>query len=241
VLLVVLVLATACASSKPREGDVETIQHVDRVAPVVARASVPLAGARCAGLGVGEGPCRCRATATDEETDPPKPGRKRFEVRLSADGGSAVLESPGLGKFETAGPQEVCFYFDVTAGTTNQFTFTGKANKVGQGFSPRAHIAEYGPKGPFWYDIAEFHCIGANGRCDRDGARSWGEKTINQRKRGRLEPCGSAVISKLAWETAGGDAERDTGYFRDFVVRFAMEVKRFETQFKPGSTECVPK
>lgn len=230
-----------CASSKAGEGDVETIQHIDRVAPVVARASVPLAGARCAGVAVGEGACRCRTTATDAESEPPGEGRKRFELRMSADGGSATIESPGLGKFETSGPEEVCFYFDVTAGTTNQFIFTGRATKVEQGFSPRARIAEYGPQGPFWYEVAAFDCIGANGRCDRDGARSWSEKTISQRKRGRIDPCGSAVISKLAWNSSGGDAERDTGYFRDFVVRFAMEVKRFQTQFKPGSTECVPK
>ena len=28
---------------------------------------------------------------------------------------------------------------------------------------------------------------------------------------------------------------------RDFTVDFTIEVKKFDTQFDPGSTECVPK
>jgi hypothetical protein len=102
------------------------------------------------------------------------------------------------------------------------------------------HIAEYGPKGPFWYDVVDVHCAGAGGRCTRDAADEWGAEAKN-RKRGRIDPCGSSVITHLLWETSGGMGERDSGFFRDFTVTFDMEVKKFATQFAPGSTECVPK
>ena len=36
-------------------------------------------------------------------------------------------------------------------------------------------------------------------------------------------------------------ALENSGFFRDFTVTFEMEVKKFATQFAPGSTECVPK
>ena len=61
------------------------------------------------------------------------------------------------------------------------------------------------------------------------------------RKRGRVDPCGSTVFSHLVWDTSGGTGDRELGLFSDFTVKFTMEVKRFATQFRPGSTECVPK
>jgi hypothetical protein len=114
----------------------------------------------------------------------------------------------------------------------------------GGGVSPILKIAEYGPKGPYWYDVLAVRCGELNSdddvRCDRAGADAWAARA-RQRKRGRLDPCGSSVITGLAWETSGGQAERDGGLFRDFTVRFTLEVKKFATQFAPGSTECVPK
>ena len=61
------------------------------------------------------------------------------------------------------------------------------------------------------------------------------------RKRGRIDPCGSSVIKDLKWDTTGGTGVRELGLFADFKVTFTMEVKKFPTQFKPGSTECLPK
>jgi hypothetical protein len=49
------------------------------------------------------------------------------------------------------------------------------------------------------------------------------------------------VITRLGWDTSGGTGDPELGLFRDFTVSFTMEVKRFPTQFRPGSTECVPK
>jgi hypothetical protein len=49
------------------------------------------------------------------------------------------------------------------------------------------------------------------------------------------------VITHLGWDTSGGTGDPELGLFRDFTVKFTMEVKRFATQFRPGSTECVPK
>ncbi len=101
-------------------------------------------------------------------------------------------------------------------------------------------IAEYGPKGPWWYDVLQVRCAGPGLKCNRDAADAWSAEA-KTRKRGRIDPCGSAVISHLVWDTSGGTGDRELGLFRDFTVKFTMEVKRFATQFPPGATECVPK
>ena len=116
-----------------------------------------------------------------------------------------------------------------------------RADRPTVGISPRLRIVEYGPKGPFWYEVLDVECTATDGRCSRQSVDAWAARSTNQRKRGRLDPCGSAVISKLTWDTSGGEAERDGGLFRDLNVRFSMEIKKFATQFAPGSTECVPK
>jgi len=160
---------------------------------------------------------------------------------MAADGGEAVLDSATLGRFQAAGPQESCFYVDVPAGGQHEVAFTARATRPQEGLAPRLQMAEYGPAGPWWYDIVAVECTGPTGRCNRAGIDTWAARTSTQRKRGRLDPCGSAVVSKLLWETSGGQAERDGGLYRDLTVRFAMEVKKFATQFAPGSTECIPK
>jgi hypothetical protein len=234
--LVLAALVPACArAATSATGDIAVVRHVDRLAS--ASATVPLAGARCR---AGVGSCRCRA-GDDEETEPPAPGHKRFEIRVSADGGAATLDSASLGRFQGAGPQEACFYIDVPGGSRADLAFVARADRPQNGVSPRLRVAEYGPRGPWWYDIMAVDCVGQQGRCDRKGVDTWVARTVKQRQRGRLEPCGSAVISGLAWEKSGGQAERDGGLYSDLTVRFTMEIKKFATQFAPGSTECVPK
>lgn len=217
------------------------VRHVDKLAepaPTAAAAPPPaLAGARCKGR---TGSCACRAPGDDAETEPPAEGMKRIEIRLAADGGRASLEG-GLGRFQTAGPQESCYYVDVRGGHTTDVSFQASADRPGAGVGPRLQLAEYGAKGGYWYAIIDVECKGQQGRCDRQGADAWAARNQRERKRGRLDPCGSAVVTKLAWDSAGGQAERDGGLYRDLTVRFALEVKKFATQFAPGSTECVPK
>jgi len=239
IAVVIAAAVPACASGEARQaaaGDVAVIRHVDHVEN--ASASVPLAGARCRGR---TSSCVCRVNVDEAETDPPPQGQKRFEIRLSADGGTASLESASLGRFQAAGPQEACFYLDVPAGSSSDLAFVARADRPQNGVAPRLRVAEYGPKGPWWYEVMAVDCIGQQGRCDRQGVDTWSARTVKERKRGRMEPCGSAVVSGLAWETSGGQAERDGGLFRDLTVRLTMEVKKFATQFAPGSTECIPK
>jgi hypothetical protein len=159
---------------------------------------------------------------------------------MSAVGGSATLDSPTLGHF-SADNSDTCFYVDVLAGTTSDVTFTARSETAEGGTAPHLEISEYGPKGPWWYEILQVQCeSGPGGRCNREAADAWGAEA-KTRKRGRIDPCGSAVISHLRWDTSGGTGERELGLFRDFSVLFTMEVKRFATQFHPGATECVPK
>jgi len=195
-----------------------------------------LAGARCSG-----GRCSCRQRNGDgNESKPPDEDHKRFEIRLGAVGGNATLDSPTLGHF-SAGSDDTCFYIDVLPGTTSEATFSARGDTKEGGIAPELQIAEYGPKGPWWYDILRVECqTGPGGRCNRDAADAWGVEA-KARKRGRIDPCGSAVISHLRWDTSGGTGDRELGLFRDFTVQFTIDVKRFATQFHPGATECVPK
>lgn len=212
----------------------ETAARPDRAANLPR---ISLAGARCRGAGES---CSCRGGADPAESEPPAPGTKRFEIRVAADGGEASLESGTLGRFAGKGGRDSCYYVDLVGGSTHSFSFVGQAADVDRGFGPRFMLREYGATGPFWYDIVSAACDNGTGRCDRKGAEAWGE-SLKTRKRGRLEPCGSAVITGLNWETSGGQHERDGGNFRDLTVSFTMEVKKFATQFAPGSTECIPK
>jgi len=194
-----------------------------------------LAGGRCHG-----GVCTCRNTHGDAaESPPPDEGHKRFEVRLGAGDGSATLSSPTLGELASRG-NEACYYIDVVPGTTHDVTFVAREGHPEGGVSPMLAIAEYGPKGPWWYDVINVHCAGADGKCNRDAADEWGAD-IKKRRRGRIDPCGSSVVTHLLWDTSGGTGSRELGLYRDFTVKFTMEVKKFPTQFAPGSTECVPK
>jgi hypothetical protein len=195
-----------------------------------------LAGTRCRS-GV---PCICRnRDGAQAEAPPPDDAHKRFEIRLAGTGGGATLDSPTLGHF-AAGPDEACFYIDVLPGTTSDLTFTAtEATKEG-GIGPVLDIAEYGPKGPWWYDVINVRCEGPNRRCNRDAADAWSAEAKG-RKRGRADPCGSSVVSHLTWDTSGGVGNRELGIFKDFTVHFTMEVKRFATQWPPHAKECVAK
>ena len=216
------------------------VVHVNQ--PNGANAPEPkLVGARCP---AGQASCRCRTTgggsADDAEKEPPAEGFKRLEIRMSVHGGDGLLQSPTVGRFAAAGVNETCFYVDVPAGSKSSFRFMSRATDPDQGHAPRFSVSEYGPKGPYWYEILSVDCVGVNGKCDSPGAAAWSGR-LKQRKRGRMDPCGSLVITGIDWETSGGLAHRDNGYYRDFSVKFEAEVKKFPTQFAPHATECVPK
>jgi hypothetical protein len=225
-----------CAASSGGAGQSASAAGAASVSGPAIGTTAALAGSRCQ-----NDRCTCRdLNSAPVETPPPAEGRKRFEFRLSAEGGAATLESPAIGRFEV-GEKEMCFYVDVEAGSTHEVTFSAAEARHEGGVGPHLLIAEYGPKGPFWYDIITISCEGPGGKCARDAAEDWSVDLKSHTKRGRLDPCGSTVVSQLRWDTSGGAGQREYGLFRDFTVRFTMEVKKFATQFAPGSTECVPK
>jgi len=164
-VLVAGVAAGGCAQPKPA-----VITDPTRVGialgperDVATKTTVPLAGSRCA-----NGTCQCReAGANEPETAPPADGMKRIEVRMSAAGGVAAADISGVGIVAVAGAPEVCAYIDLPAGSVHDVDYIAKETAKGQGVSPRLKIAEYGPKGPYWYDMMSITCDGPGGRCDR--------------------------------------------------------------------------
>jgi hypothetical protein len=192
-----------------------------------------LAGKRCAGAA-----CKCRGPRDPAENPPPAAGQKRIEIRISAANGQVKLDSPSAGHFEQTGPEEACFYVDLAAGLSHDFHLDSQEGRVSGGVVPHVHIAEYGPAGPYWYDIVDIACgLGARG-CDLTLAREWGESWLATRKRGRLEACGSISVSGLKWTTSGGEDADKGGLLRDFETSFSLEVRTFATEYPPGASEC---
>jgi hypothetical protein len=198
------------------------------------RGPVPvLAGKRCA-----DGVCRCRGTHDPAESPPPATGRKRIEIRMSAVGGDIRLDSPSAGHFAQEGAQEACFYVDLDVNLSHDFHVDSQEGHTDVGVTPHVHISEYGPAGPYWYDILDVACGAGAGACTLEAAKEWGETWKATRKRGRLEACGSINVSGLKWTTSGGPGADKGGPLRDFEASFALDVRKFATEFPPGATEC---
>ena len=224
-------LGSVCAHGSG-DSTVGTAQHVDYAAPVQAAA---LAGARCQ-----EGHCLCRRPGDNAETAPPAPDHKRFEIRMSVVTGDIVLTSQAIGRLHHDGKQEECFYVDLPADSSHEFVIESREAHKGQGMMPSVRIAEYGPKARSWYDVLAIGCGAGEHPCDRPAARDWEQGWLAQRKRGRLDACGSTVVSALKWDTSGGQAMLDGGLLRDFRVQFMLVVKAFATELPPRDPRCVP-
>lgn len=235
-LFLLALLVPACATEKVGSGATSTAgqgfnaaQNIDRL-----RGPAPiLAGKRCTGE-----TCNCRTSSDAAETQPPPLGLKRIEIRISAVGGKVTLDSPTVGHFEHSGAQEACFYVDLPVSRIHDFHLETHEAVLADGVAPRVHISEYGPAGPFWYDIVDVTCGLGERRCDPELARAWGDGWLAQRKRGRLDACGSIVVIGLKWRTSGGQAAMNGGLLRDFLSDFSLEVKKFATEFPPGAAQC---
>jgi hypothetical protein len=221
-------LGAVCA----HDSGIETAQHVEYAVPVQ---TTVLAGARCQG-----GQCRCRMPGDNAETAPPAPDYKRFEIRMAVGTGEIALASPTLGRLQHDGAGEECYYVDLPAGSSHEFVIDSREAQKGEGLTPSVRIAEYGPKGPWWYDVVAIGCGSKNQPCDRASAKDWEQAWLTQRKRGRLDACGSTVVSALKWDTSGGQAMMDGGALRDFRVQFVLQVKSFAPQLAPRDPRCVP-
>ena len=192
-----------------------------------------LAGKRCA-----DGLCRCRGAHDPAESPPPAAGSKRIEIRLSAVNGEIKLDSPSAGHFAQSGAQEACFYVDLDINVRHEFHLDSQEGSGEVGVTPHLHISEYGPAGPYWYDIVDIACGLGAASCTLESAKDWGETWTATRKRGRLEPCGSINVSGLKWTTSGGSEADKGGSLRDFEASFALDVRKYATEFPPGAAEC---
>jgi hypothetical protein len=225
-LLSIALSVSACATSRVEPNKTQQVEKAQIADPV-------LVGKRCKGH-----TCHCRSAGDNAEVPPPPEGNKRIEIRMSAMNGKVMLDSPTLGHFEQSGPEEACYYINVPVGKVHDFHLDSQERSFGSGVTPNVSLSEYGPAGPYWYKILEIACGTGSHGCDPVLAREWGESWLEKRKRGRLEACGSMVVSGLNWNTSGGQAMQNGGLLRDFFADFSLDVKRFATQFPPGASEC---
>ena len=197
-----------------------------------------LAGARCKG----GAPCTCRNRIGDGRGGAAA-RRAAQALRDPARRASGAARRSIRRRWDTSPParDEVVLLHRRAAGNDVGRRVHGDRGAEGRRASRRCStIAEYGPKGPWWYDVSASAAPGPGGKCNRDAADAWSAEAKG-RKRGRVDPCGSSVISRLVWDTSGGIGNRELGIFKDFTVKFTMEVKRFPTQWPPHAKECVAK
>jgi hypothetical protein len=153
------------------------------------RGPVPvLAGKRCV-----DGACRCRTAHDPGESPPPAAGKKRIEIRMSAVNGDIKLDSPSAGHFAQTGAEEACFYVDLDVNLSHDFHLDSMEVRADAGVTPHVRIAEYGPAGPYWYDLVDITCGLGSSVCTLEAAKDWGESWRTTRKRGRLEACRERV------------------------------------------------
>lgn len=231
-LLALALFAPACASA--RQGEQGSGLGSKRMVEVERGPQPVLASSHCRA-----GTCVCRTLGDEKREDPaPAPGKKRIEIRMSVYQGSLTLDSPTVGHFEQRGQQEGCFYVDLDTNAQYDFHLASKEATEGRGVTPSVHISEYSAFGNYWYDIVDVTCGIGDRSCDPGLARAWAQGWLDNRKRGRLDPCGSLVVVGLKWSTSGGQAEANGWALRDFNADFGLQVKKFATEFAPHSPEC---
>ena len=149
------------------------------------------------------------------------------------------LDSPTVGHFDQSGMQETCYYVDLRPGEY-PFRLDARELTLGSGLVPVVKIREYGPAGPYWYEIIEVSCGMGEAHCTLTAAQEAGQHWMERRKRGRLDPCGSIMVNGLRWDTSGGKAVQDGGFLQDFRAEFTLDVKAYPTRHAPGSAACLP-
>ena len=195
-----------------------------------------LAGARCKGGGAlhlpqPSGDAGRDAAARRATTSGSRSGSARV-------GGGATLDSPTLGHF-AAGADEACFYIDVLPGTTSDVTFTAPRRVKEGGRRPVLDIAEYGPKGPWWYDVLDVALRGA-------------EQQVQPRRRRRVERGGQEPQARPRRPLrVVGDLAPHLGHVGRRRQSRARAVPRLHRRLHDGgeavpdavpprATECVP-
>ena len=221
--------ASSSAGASPEP--VTVVRHVDMV-DAGGRPAAWL-GARCPAGDAAR--CTCRKPGDDAENEPPAEGQKRLEIRLSVDGGEGALRvaHPRPVHRERACTKPASTWTCPRAARPAATSSAGPPTPT-PASRPRLTISEYGPEGPYWYEIFAFECVGVGGRCDRAGADAWGAR-----------PQDAQARTHRSLRLAGGDRpglgdlgrpgrSRRRAATATSRVRFDVEVKKFATQFAPA-------
>lgn len=201
--------------------------------PVPAeKTEAPLTGARCPDNTV----CKCRDPGVDDvETAPVATGHKRYEFRVATGPGQAWVTVDGRDLlFKSSERAEECFYLDLEDGAMHQVSLRTHATKETEGFGVNLRVAEYGAKGPWWYDTFAFQC-GMPGACAKDSLRTWKQETDALPKNLR-DPCGSTKLKGISWQTG---RVPDSQHPEEILLAFTLHVYPFEPNFAPGDAGCA--
>jgi hypothetical protein len=216
--LAILTLVSACSGT----------DHTTTFPPAPkGGTTASLVGHRCSGS-----TCTCRADGDDAEQQPPAEGLKRFEFRVGTVTGRAwVTVDKNEVLHKDVERAEDCFYLDLPAGKhTVAIRAKGQNEEGGVGVALR--IKEHNAKGPWWYDSFTMEC-GVPGPCTREVLEAW-KKEIDTNRRALRDPCGSARIQSLQWETG---RMPDSLHPEEVMVNFLLAVPNFDARGAPGS-EC---
>ncbi|HEY3357347.1 MAG TPA: hypothetical protein VGQ83_29120 [Polyangia bacterium] len=191
------------------------------------RSDLSAAGHRCHGAA-----CACRPLVggDQEEQQPPKPGTKRYEVRIPVTVHPVWINVAGVGTFYKPGERgdETCVYFDLAPGD-HDLTYKIAEHTSNAGFPAILRVSEYGGTTKAWYEVFLVDCGTAEGACTKSGLGDWVKETAS--RKGLIDSCSSTRFRNVRW-TAD---EWEGGKLRDLAVTVALKVYKFEPTRAPRS------
>jgi hypothetical protein len=222
-LLALVLLAAACGGAPPPPSKLG-----QSLAP---ETTATLAGARCSG-----GVCKCRAEGDASKEEPPPPGQKRFELRVSRGPGKVWVTLDGDKQlYASTETDETCFYVDLAFGK-HEVVVRGHSQQESGGVGAALQVREYAPgpekEAPWWYDTAYFQC-GHPGPCENETLAAW-KKEVDEYDRSLRDPCGSTKIRAAQWEAG---VLPDGLHPDEFAGAFVLDVYPFLPQAGPGDCD----
>jgi hypothetical protein len=189
------------------------------------------ASQRCA-----DGRCTCREPGSEDDqadAEPPAPGRKRFELRLSPSDDPAWVEIAGEGVWaqEPHPSADACLYVELPAGKAIRLRYQIRASEPTRGGALALSIAEHGEAG--WYDTARVACGGGGVPCDRVAMEGWLAE-IHALERGLHDPCGSTKLEEPSWSAPGTDLP----HLPIVTAELTLHVYQFAPKLPHGSPDC---
>jgi hypothetical protein len=167
-------------------------------------------------------------TSPSEAGAPEAPGLKRFEIRLGPTPHDLWATLSGRVLYKSSERPEMCFYVDLEPGA---HVIDVRASQA-SGVSAALAIAELGTATKSAYDTFRFAC-GPGGVCSYEELD--GKKAEYQGAKNAHDPCGSAKVKQVVWDTR---RSADQPVPSEFAMRFVLQIYKFQPDKPHGDPSC---